>query len=377
MKGWNALIIVTLCLLLLVYEVGAHEETKLEHKPERLDDSPIETTSDFSSYQRLIVSPSNPTADFTSIQDAIDVASNGATIYVQAGQYREVVNIYKKIYLIGEDSSTTLISPSSTTNGFALKISAEHVLVKSFHITNYGSGLYTTGIKITASHTTIQDCRITDTPVGIAVWSSYNTFEDCEFYRCEDEGIALLGSESMQCDANTMQRCTFENNGDGIELQHSSHNLIEECTFQHNAHAGIDGIGSQNDDNTIRECVISSNEGYGVYFAHSKGNTLEHCTIIDNTIMTSSSTATTLSYTSFDSLYLTDASSITIHECPTADSATIRAISSQYEIQEDTTLVQSISSLITSLRTRLHSLLLSLLEKLPSLRVVTLLQTLV
>ncbi|EMR75194.1 Right handed beta helix region [Thermoplasmatales archaeon SCGC AB-540-F20] len=119
----------------------------------------------------------------------------------------------------------------------AVKITVAGVKLSGFSISNDGPGLYTTGVKIIASQTAIEDCTVFDTPVGIAVWSSKNTISNCIFYGCEDEGIAFLGSATSNCNDNLVTNCVFYDNCDGIELQYSSNNVISYCEFYDNTHA--------------------------------------------------------------------------------------------------------------------------------------------
>jgi len=221
-------------------------------------------------------------ADYTTIQDAINNAPEDSTIYVKIGTYNEIININKKIILIGENKDKTIINPISEENKYAIRVRALQVTIKSLSITNSGPGLYTTGIKISASQTEIEDCNIYDTPVGIAVFTSNNIINNCNFWGCKDEGIALIGSQYSKCDNNKITNCIFHDNCDGIELQYSSNNIISNCKFYDNTHAGIDAIASSNDGNTISNCKIYNNEVHGIYLSSSSDNQIIDCTISNN-----------------------------------------------------------------------------------------------
>ena len=267
---------VFLLLIFLFSAVTVHAEET--HEPQNIEESNIQ--NDDSTYD-IIVDKNNET-HYQSIQEAINQAMPDSTIYVRNGYYDEILNIRKKIKLVGEDKEKTIVNPTSMENSYAIRIAAEGVILKGFGINNQGPGLYTTGIKISSSRTTITDCNIFDTPVGIAVWSSYNTISNCRFWGCEDEGIAFLGSPSNQCNNNIVTDCEFYDNCDGIELQYSSNNQILNCEFYNNTHAGIDAIGSSNNDNIISNCKIYDNKVFGIYLSRSSGNQITQSLLSNN-----------------------------------------------------------------------------------------------
>jgi len=132
------------------------------------------------------------------------------------------------------------------------------------------------------SKTQIEDCNIYDTPVGIAIWTSDNIINNCNFWGCKDEGIALMGTPYSNCENNKISNCIFHDNCDGIELQYSSDNIITNCEFYDNTHTGIDAITSSNDRNIISNCKIYNNEVNGIYLSSSSDNQIIDCTISDN-----------------------------------------------------------------------------------------------
>jgi len=313
--------------IFIVLEMNIFVEAHLEYKPEDLEESIIKN-EDYD----ITVDINNDNAQYKSIQSAIDNVQPDSTIYVKVGAYSEIINICKKIYLIGEDKDKTFINPVSKKNGYAVRIAAKGVELSGFSINNKGSGLYTTGIKISAAQVTIEDCNIFGTPVGIAIWSSENTISNCKFWGCEDEGIAFLGSSATECNNNLVTNCEFYNNCDGIELQYSSNNTISNCEFHDNTHAAIDAIGSNNNDNTIQNCDIFDNGGYGIYFSRSSGNKITQCSLSNNKIMSIESRDTLITESFIDAIYLLDDSSAVIQDCDDLDESHIKAIESEYEI---------------------------------------------
>ena len=224
----------------------------------------------------------NGGGDYTSIQDAVNNAQDGFTIYVKSGTYSEIVEIKKQIHLIGEDKDNTFINPISAKNKYAVRLGAPGVMLEGFGITNGAPGLYTSVIRITSSGVEVNNCNIYDTPVGIVVWTSDNTINNCNFWRCKDEGIALIGSSYSECNNNKITNCVFYDNCDGIELQYSSSNTISNCEIYDNTHTGIDAIASSNNNNIIEDCKIYDNEVHGIYLSSSSNNQIIDCTLSGN-----------------------------------------------------------------------------------------------
>ncbi len=224
----------------------------------------------------------NGKGDYTSIQDAINNEPEGSIIHIKSGFYNEILTINKNIYLLGEDKENTIIQSESLQNKYSICLNAPGIVIEKLSIKNTGPGLYTSGIKITAPDIQIIDCTIYETPVGIAVFTSNNTINCCEFYRCSDEGIVLLGTSYSDCKNNKITNCIFYENCDGIELQYSSDNLITNCEFYNNTHNGIDAITSSNDRNIISSCNIYNNNVHGVYLSSSSYNKIIDCNIQNN-----------------------------------------------------------------------------------------------
>ncbi|MBN2602727.1 MAG: right-handed parallel beta-helix repeat-containing protein [Candidatus Thermoplasmatota archaeon] len=234
------------------------------------------------SLKSIIIVSKNAKGDYQTINEAINNAAEGAIIYIGEGYYDESININKKIILIGLDKIKTIINPVSIENAYAIRLGAPGVEVKNLTIINGAPGLYTTGIKITTTGNRIENCVIENTPVGIAIWSSENLIENCSFIKCNDEGIALMGSNTRKCEKNQIKNCSFYSNCDGIELQYSSNNLITDCIFRENYHTGIDAIREKNNNNTIAYCTIANNDVHGIYLSASSENRIIRCDITEN-----------------------------------------------------------------------------------------------
>ncbi len=224
----------------------------------------------------------NGNGDFMSIQEAIDNAEDGTIIFIKPGEYSEILNIKKQIQLIGEDKTNTIINPVSQKNKYAIRLGAPNIKIKDLTIINGASGLYSSGIRISSPNSEIENCNIHDVPVGISVFTSNNKITNCNFWNCKDEGIALIGSKTSECNNNIISTCIFHDNCDGVELQYSSNNIIENCEFFRNSHTGIDAIASSNNNNRISNCKIYENNVHGIYLSSSSKNKIINCSISKN-----------------------------------------------------------------------------------------------
>jgi nitrous oxidase accessory protein NosD len=110
-------------------------------------------TSDASG-QSVIIVPQ----DYGTIQQAINNAGAGDTIQVWAGTYTENIIVFKRLSIIGNGTTNTIIDGS--ISGDVVRISANNVIIQGFTIT--GSGIVSTnaGIKLVTItyQITIMEC---------------------------------------------------------------------------------------------------------------------------------------------------------------------------------------------------------------------------
>jgi hypothetical protein len=227
------------------------------------------------------------------LQNQLDSYLKDATVSLSASTYTQQITITTPLAISGTPNRT-FFNVTSPANSYAIHVATSFVTLTDLIIENHGSGLYTTGIKITADNVLIRNCTIKNTPVGVAIWADYVTIEDCVFENCEDEGIALLGS-SMRIVQNTVIRnCTFINNCDGIELQNAFNTTIQNCYFINQTHAAIDAIGRNNAYIVIDSCEIEKSKVYDIYLANSQYTTISETQFIDDKLFQFRSTNTTI-----------------------------------------------------------------------------------
>ena len=233
---------------------------------------------------------------FTTIQSAIDEAKNGDTIRAYEGTFFENVVVDKSVSLVGNGSETTTIDGGR--NGTVLRISADWVNIRGFHVTGSGSDSWDAGISGESNHSTFIENDCSNNEIGIyIVNSSHNTFSN-NYCSNNNYGIRLDSSSNSTISSNTC-----ENNGNGIYLMDSSNCAITNNTCNSNYDHGIfltessdctimnnicenneNGIRlyDSNDSNTLTNNTCNSNTYYGIYLYRSNSNTLTNNTCISN-----------------------------------------------------------------------------------------------
>jgi parallel beta-helix repeat protein len=123
------------------------------------------------------------------IQAAIDSAVDGDVVLVKSGVYRETLNIYKEIKLIGDDigSGKPVIDGGRSEDG--IRLFAENVTVRDFEVTNARIG-----IDVTSKNNTIIYNEVRDSWTGIALHSTANNLLKGNVVRDSWRGIYLKGS---------------------------------------------------------------------------------------------------------------------------------------------------------------------------------------
>ncbi len=226
--------------------------------------------------------------DYTRIQWAVDNASEGDTVYVEAGMYYEDLVITKKLTLIGAARMNTTID--GTTDDLIrpiIDVLADFVNLRGFHII---SDTWGEGINVSSSNETfISDCSSINGSYGVMIDSSHKvTVANSAFSQCKD-GIRICDSshctiENNTCDSNGYYFGGMDDlAGCGISVFRSNHNWISNntccfnmCGFPFDDQAC--GISVSGSNNIIIDNNCSNNENYGIYIDNSV-----NCIIVNNT----------------------------------------------------------------------------------------------
>jgi len=199
-----------------------------------------------------IVVPDN----YEKIQWAVGNASEGDTIFVNAGIYHEHVVVTKSVKLLGEDSNTTIID-----GGISISEWTSKVVISGFTIQN---GIHGIHLSMWSSNHVIKNNIITKNGYGIS--GAYNCFE-------------VTFSDNI----------ITSNNISGIWLNFA-HSIVSDNIISENGKgkwrelsSGID-IVEGGSNNTITGNTIENNhKGIG-RIRYSEGNIVYHNNFLNNTL---------------------------------------------------------------------------------------------
>jgi nitrous oxidase accessory protein len=248
----------------------------------------------------------NVPGDYPTISEAIAHASDGDTIAVQSGVYRENLQVNKSITIIGENSANTILIGSGGLDRGAcpvVALNAEGAKISGFTITsqNYtNTAQYATGIIVRADHCIIQENIIQGNYMGIfCSVQSYLEISGNTIAGNLKDGMRFYGGSYNTISGNTI----LGNAVSGLALQGYSNTVINN-TFEHNLRAL--GLGSSysvvfgnkmafNSESAIwlaaSESIIAANDisqnKWGIYITPQMGaphdNTFYHNNFVDNT----------------------------------------------------------------------------------------------
>ena len=242
-----------------------------------------EKTSQFDPNGNLVVIEGK--GEYNSIQDAIDAASDGDTINVYNGIYRETLILDKSINLFGENMDKTLLinNESITEDSVIIWVTANNCTVKGFKIEFSKSSFDfdTFGIRVSSSNNVIFDNNILYPPHGNDKYAIY-VDRYSQDNNIIDNNItdSSYGVYITYVSYNDVSRNNIANSSYGIYLRNSymstvSWNNISSC-LQGIRLKGATGC------KIFRNIVVGNL--YGMYFCcGAEGNTVYYNTFKQNT----------------------------------------------------------------------------------------------
>jgi parallel beta-helix repeat protein len=239
-------------------------------------------------------------ADFTSIQTAINNAQNGDTIWIYTGTYNENVVINKRLDIIGNGTSNTIVN--GTQSGDVMSITANRVNITALTVIN--SSNTGAGIKVNnADYCIIYDVLSTDNGIGIYLYqSNYNKIGYGVYpVNCTNNtinSIKLYGSYYNNLTNIEIFQVTLNNavnHSEAVLLDNQNYyNGLENITIKNNFddtssniiyYDGIflNGSSSSNNNNDIRNCTITNTmNGIHIKGSSTTQNLIERNNIYNN-----------------------------------------------------------------------------------------------
>jgi parallel beta-helix repeat protein len=231
----------------------------------------------------LYVGGSGP-GNYTAIQDAIDEANENDTVYVFSGTYFENIELYKRLFLIGEDKNTTIIDGKQ--QGCTINLSSENASIKNFTISGGGfdtddfTHFFRAGIRVTGSNNAISNNIFRKNCLGISGVRVTNlTIIDNIFL---EDGIGFT---------------VYENDGrPHLKMKYFLHNIENNTVngkplyyFFNEQDKLIDTweIGQLifvNCTNIILKNVSISKTDWGLVFAFCNACLIDHCNFFNNSL---------------------------------------------------------------------------------------------
>lgn len=186
---------------------------------------------------------------YRTIKDGISNATTDCLIFVFNGTYNESFNINKKVKILGENKTSTIIDGKYFGN--IININTDNIKIENFTIRKTDGDVKNAAIFINSNYNLIKNCIIYQTRTGIYINNS---------------------------NGNIIDNCTFHTNGQGIFTTSSQNNIISGCFFTHNS-MGINTDNSQN--NQIFRCYMNTN-GIACNLNSSSNIEITHCNVSDN-----------------------------------------------------------------------------------------------
>ena len=201
-------------------------------------------------------------ADYDTIQDAVDAAETGDTIRIYEGHYGENIAINTTLSLIGNGTGLTVVEGDGS--GAVISVYKDWCNISQLSVT--GSRLnmaYDAGIRITSSHTSIDNVESYDNYEGMHIGGGeYNNVTDCSLHGNQDAGLYLIADRST-IRGNTI----YNNDRRGIMVHDGSYNLITENSCYQNFRGIVSMEMSRYNSYIGNTCFSNDIDGIMVYFS--------------------------------------------------------------------------------------------------------------
>jgi len=290
--------------------------------------------------------------DYKTIQEAIDKSSDGGTVYVRSGTYREWIIINKPLRIEGESKENTTINGYGVPDcGRIVQILSSDVSLYNLNITHPDEDPHfgiTIGSEMSSrliGNITISGNSIYNCDEGIFVWRASDINITCnEFERCKPNGIHSPYSSGIRIRVinNTMHlEGEPPTNSAGIRVTGSKNSTFSGNKIT-NIHAGICTSGDNGSTYVHNELHQCSD---GISISDGRGNLIGYNRMYENDLCISLDRSSNNNLTSNEIFENPEGTGIRIHNL--GNNTVIRnTISNLYNCSQACTLEESQDSLI-------------------------------
>ena len=219
--------------------------------------------------------------DFLTIQAAIDSVFPGEVIHVWSGVYDETVVIDKKLTIIGNGTSQTIIDGGGIPE-HVLTITADNVVLKDLQVRNSTSFPFDSSSILLDG---VSGCRLegvaaTGSLIGLKIlYSDNNEIVNSNISDNINGGIGMSGADGNLFYGNLIT----DTDGRGIDLINSDQNTFTANIIKGNSLKGFYIDSSWY--NIISDNTITDNGEQGIYLIYrAQGNTISNNTVTGNGI---------------------------------------------------------------------------------------------
>lgn len=197
----------------------------------------------------ITVSKNNPSL-FQTIHEALESCSDGETITIEPGVYRESILLDKDVEIIGMNESGQIIIESEDPTAMFVKANR----VKFSNISFIGRGeLNEQALHVDKGELFLSNCQFSSSGTG-----------------------ALLKNAETNV---VFEKCTFHESKTGLEVNEGAQCQLTDCSIAMNQEIGIYTRSYANSN--IRKSVIKNN-GFGLLFTEGSQGRVEQCEITSN-----------------------------------------------------------------------------------------------
>jgi hypothetical protein len=167
-----------------------------------------------------------------SIQAAIDKSTDGDTVFIRIGTYRESITLKNHIALVGESMTGTVISGTKKN---PVVTAADNTMIKNMTVQDGKSGILSENTALTVDQVIVRNNEQTGIHCLVALPNIYN----CIIHRNKWSGILCESTRSIK--TSVIHNIIAENGYSGITLMGQSEVLIMNNVIFANRQFGIWG----------------------------------------------------------------------------------------------------------------------------------------